>query len=389
MTSLIEVIRRRFARPENISPGVYQFKPSASSERNYRLHLRVEVDGSGVLLVDAATILHLNETATEYAYHMIQETPPEDIATQISSRYNVSKSQAQNDFEEFYDRLQTLITTPDLDPVMYLDFDRHDPYSVTIHAPYRLDCAITYRLPEGDTPHAAPLKRVDRELSTEEWMAVIKKAWDAGVPHIIFTGGEPTLRDDLVQLIACAEDLGQVTGLLTDGIKLSDSSYLDKVLNAGLDHAMFVLEPNSESSWNALENFIHWADSVQADIFIAVHFTITEDTSATISTTIERIAKLNVPAISLSARSNSLQEHLSSAQQLAAESDLTLVWDLPVPYSEINPISFEIEEDQVPSGAGKAWLYVEPDGDVLPAQGINQVIGNLCTDVWGDIWKSD
>ena len=38
-------------------------------------------------------------------------------------------------------------------------------------------------------------------------------------------------------------------------------------------------------------------------------------------------------------------------------------------------------------GAGKAWLYVEPDGDVLPAQGVNQGMGNLLQDSWQDIWS--
>jgi MoaA/NifB/PqqE/SkfB family radical SAM enzyme len=37
-------------------------------------------------------------------------------------------------------------------------------------------------------------------------------------------------------------------------------------------------------------------------------------------------------------------------------------------------------------GAGRAWLYVEPDGDVLPAQGINKILGNLVSDSWEKIW---
>jgi len=32
-------------------------------------------------------------------------------------------------------------------------------------------------------------------------------------------------------------------------------------------------------------------------------------------------------------------------------------------------------------------LYVEPDGDVLPAQGVNRVLGNILTDPWKKIWK--
>ena len=67
---------------------------------------------------------------------------------------------------------------------------------------------------------------------------------------------------------------------------------------------------------------------------------------------------------------------------------LTLRWDLPVPYSAQNPVAHEAIEDDAPSGAGKAWLYVEPDGDVLPAQGLaDQVLGNFLKDPWEKIHK--
>ena len=43
----------------------------------------------------------------------------------------------------------------------------------------------------------------------------------------------------------------------------------------------------------------------------------------------------------------------------------------------------ETVEDNIPSGAGKTWLYVEPDGDVLPAQGMaDNVLGNFLRDPW-------
>jgi len=61
---------------------------------------------------------------------------------------------------------------------------------------------------------------VDRELNTSEWITILDKSWNAGIPHIIFTGGEPTLREDLPELIMHAEALGQVSGLLTDGLRL-------------------------------------------------------------------------------------------------------------------------------------------------------------------------
>ncbi len=67
---------------------------------------------------------------------------------------------------------------------------------------------------------------------------------------------------------------------------------------------------------------------------------------------------------------------------------ISLVWDLPVPYSVLNPVALELAEaGEAVAGAGKAWLYVEPDGDVLEAQGKPKVLGNLLTDSWEQIWN--
>jgi MoaA/NifB/PqqE/SkfB family radical SAM enzyme len=82
---------------------------------------------------------------------------------------------------------------------------------------------------------------------------------------------------------------------------------------------------------------------------------------------------------------------MDNARNYIAELDIGLDWDLPVPYSPRNPVALEVEdeEDEFVEGAGRAWLYVEPDGDVLPAQGINKVLGNLLNQDWEEVWKDD
>jgi MoaA/NifB/PqqE/SkfB family radical SAM enzyme len=46
-----------------------------------------------------------------------------------------------------------------------------------------------------------------------------------------------------------------------------------------------------------------------------------------------------------------------------------------------------LEASVAPDGAGRAWLYVEPDGDVLPSQGIDRLLGNILRDPWSEIWR--
>jgi organic radical activating enzyme len=389
MTSLLNSLRERFAPVKPLPAGIYTYKAPLDAPLHYRLHLRVEPDGRGVLLVNASTVLHLNATATEYAYHLVHQTPEDEAAQQIASRYRVSQSQALQDYKDLVERIETLLLIPDLDPVTYLDFDRHEPYSGNLSAPYRLDCALTYRLPKTVEPGTAPQSRVDRELTTAEWKSVLNKAWEAGIPHVTFTGGEPTLRQDLVELLNYAEDLGMVTGLLTDGQRLGESEYLDALLQAGLDHIMVVLQPDKEQSWESLGSFTYWSHALDADLYIAAHLTLTPENAEQAAAMLARLAKSEIHAVSLSASDPTLAGQLQAARDRAAELDMNLVWDLPVPYSTLNPVSLETRMDAPPEGAGRAWLYVEPDGDVLPTQGFNKVLGNILHDPWDKIWQQE
>jgi len=378
------MIRRFFSERKPLPAGAYHYQAPPDASFPYRLHLRLEADGSGLLIVNAATVLHLNQTAAEYAYHLVNGTSKEEVAQSVSQRYRVHYQQALDDYNDLVERLQTMIATPDLDPEAYLGFDRAIPYSHAISAPYRLDCALTYRLAPGSAPEAAPIERVKHELTVDEWKAILVKAWEVGIPHVIFTGGEPTLREDLPDLIACAEANGQVSGLLSDGLRMADPAYLTTLLQTGLDHIMVVLNPENDQSWIALANLL------AADIFVAVHLTLTHQNIAKVPDLMQQLADKGLKALSLSHSDPDLHQTLQSLRDQAAKLGLSLIWDLPVPYSASHPLALELAEqaeEPVPQGAGKAWIYVEPDGDVLPSQGINQVLGNFLSDPWEKIWK--
>lgn len=363
--------------------GAYQFQGTKDSQVPYRLNLRVEPSGDGILIIDASTVLHLNRTAAEYAYHLVQQTPPAQAAQAVAEKYDISPEDAQQDFEEFIERLNTLIETPDLDPVTFLDMERVAPYSKKLSAPYRLDCALTYRVSEKAAQTSAPTERVTRELQGEEWLTILEKAQQAGIPHVVFTGGEPTLREDLPALIAKTEELGIVSGLLTDGLRFEDAAYMKTILDSGLDHIMLLGDGDDKRFWKAFKNLM------DDDIAVTVHLTVSAENQTALPEMMEKLAKGDLHSLSLSAADESLEEHLQELQDVAFQHGLSLVWDLPVPYSQCNPIALELQQggERLAKGAGNAWLYVEPDGDVLPAQGINRVLGNFLTDPWSAIWK--
>jgi MoaA/NifB/PqqE/SkfB family radical SAM enzyme len=226
------------------------------------------------------------------------------------------------------------------------------------------------------------MDRVKRELLNTEWEQILQKSWDAGVPHVIFTGGEPTLRPDLADLITYSENLGQVTGLLTDGYRLCDPEYLHQLLNAGLDHLMILLDPREDQSWEAV------LDSLKEDIFVTVHLTITTPSEEDYIPVIDRLAKMGTTSLSLTESATRFTPTLKKCAEYATGKGTKLVWDIPVPYSPCTPVSTEMEDETIIDGAGKAWLYVEPDGDVLPAQGINKPLGNFLLNDWDTIWNN-
>jgi hypothetical protein len=373
-------IADRYAKLESLPAGTYHLQTTLD-DIPYRLHLRLNTDGSGLLIVNASTVLQLNPTAAEYAYQLVKGSTPEEAAAQIAARYRVSKGIAREDYNDFVQRIETLIRTPDLDPVSFLDFEQAAPHSADLTAPLRLDCALTYRLNPETSAEAAPVKRASRELTTEEWKTILDRAWEFGIPQVTFTGGEATLRDDLPELIAEAESNGQVCGLLTDGLKLKDPEYRTRLLQTGLDHILFLLQPENPESWQALEAIL------AEDIFVTVHLTLHTANVADADASIKRLADLGVRSLSLSTSENSLSDSFHALRNTAAAAGLTLRFDLPVPYSAYNPVSLETREDDVPKGAGRVWMYVEPDGDVLPSQRMaDKVLGNLLTDSWSAIY---
>ena len=382
MKSRIHLWSDKLFKPVNPLPaGMHHYLSPEDVTPPFRMHLRLDPGGNGLLVVNASTVLHLNQTASEYSYYFIQNKSADEVGRIMQSRYKIKAAEASRDFQQIVDQIQTISTTPDLAPELFIDLDRLDPYSANISAPYRLDCALTYKNLSTNLPKRI-MKRVDRELTTDEWKSILKKAADAGIPHVIFTGGEPTTRPDLIELITYTEKLDLVCGLITDGSRLSDPVYLHSLLNAGLDHLMLLLDDSESTSWEALK------DAAAEDIFLTIHITIGKKNAPDIRKIIDKLAGLAVPSVSLSMDSKEWSGLMSTTQQYIQQKGINLVWDLPVPYSSNHPVALELSEnDEYVSGSGKAWLYVEPDGDVLPDQDDEQILGNFLTDPWDKIWN--
>ncbi len=107
----------------------------------------------------------------------------------------------------------------------------------TIAPPLWLLAELTYRCPlhcvfcYNPVDYASNLN----ELSTDQWISVMRQAREMGAAQLGFSGGEPLLRDDLEVLVAEGRQLGFYTNLITSGVGLKRER-LAALREAGLDH---------------------------------------------------------------------------------------------------------------------------------------------------------
>jgi pyrroloquinoline quinone biosynthesis protein E len=83
------------------------------------------------------------------------------------------------------------------------------------------------------------------ELSTEDWLRVLREARAAGSVQCGFSGGEPLVREDLEILVAEAHRLGFYTNLLTSGVGLTEARAA-ALKAAGLDHVQLSFQDSTK-----------------------------------------------------------------------------------------------------------------------------------------------
>ncbi|WP_328309063.1 pyrroloquinoline quinone biosynthesis protein PqqE [Actinomycetospora sp. NBC_00405] len=113
----------------------------------------------------------------------------------------------------------------------------------TVDGPLGLLAELTHACPLSCSYCSNPLELTKRsaELATADWHRVLDEAADLGVLQSHFSGGEPLLRRDLVELVGHASSLGMYTNLVTSAIGLSRPR-AQALRDAGLDHVQVSIQ---------------------------------------------------------------------------------------------------------------------------------------------------
>ena len=390
-----------------INVGIFEYKLTIGEYKN-RIHLRIEEDGHGVLLVNANQLYHFNPSAALMAHMVLDKEEDSTVIKQLQSTFHVKKEQALADYIQFKADLESIISPlDDACPICDLNLETFAPFSRKPSAPYRMDLALTYRCNNKCVHCYNESDRVKHELDAFQWKQMLDRVWELGIPHVVFTGGEPTLVPFLPELIIHAEELGMITGLNTNGRKFSDPTFIDALVSAGLDHVQITLESHdpeihdritaAPDSWTQTTAGI--TNALNSKLYVMTNTTLLRSNSASLTDTLNFLSALGVPTVGLngliysgrgatvdeSISENDLPALLEIAKSHAADSGQRLIWYTPTMYCHFNPI-----ESNLGVKGCTAALYnmcVEPDGSVLPCQSYYRSLGNFLEDSWDSIWN--
>jgi MoaA/NifB/PqqE/SkfB family radical SAM enzyme len=286
-------------------------------------------------------------------------------------------------------------------------------------APQRMDLLVSPMIEAGEWvcplhckgcyATQQPAMRIDQALSTAEWKSIIDKCREAGIPQLTFTGGEPTQRADLVELIDHAR--WHVTRLNTNGLNLT-LDYAQKLFEANLDAVQVTLYSHDACIHDTLvgksgawpETVQGICNALQAGLSVSVNTPLVRLNSG-YADTLQFIHGLGVKYVSCSGlipagaaqnqirlgaalTNDELMQVMRTAVRAAKELKLDLTFTSPGWLTQEQTRELGLEQPicgaclsnmaVMPNGAATAcqsWLS-DPDG-----------LGNMLRTPWQDIWN--
>ncbi len=382
------------------------------------------INGTDIVPVNFAFAVILAEMIRETNHYDGQAIGPEEIQSILDkTAENVkriipvfSKKRIQEDIIQIYTTMKQIayreqVTTD----IHYMNIGEYAEY---MNAPHRMDVMVSAMTKDGRWHcnqkcvhcYAAGQQLSDEaELGTEEWKKILDKCRAAGIPQVTFTGGEPTMRDDLTELIDYARWF--ITRLNTNGVRLTPD-YCKALWDASLDSVQVTFYSADEETHNKLVGAPRYKDTVAgienalaAGLNLSVNTplcTLNRDYVKTLAFLHEK-GVLYVTCSGLITTGNAATEASERLQLSHAELRDILRESVEYCFANGMEISFtspgwvgddfcrELGITTPNCGACLSNMAVTPSGNVVPCQSwlSDEPLGNLLRDEWENIWNGE
>jgi radical SAM protein with 4Fe4S-binding SPASM domain len=247
------------------------------------------------------------------------------------------------------------------------------------------------------------------ELGTNDVKRILFKIYhEAKVPSVSFTGGEPLLRSDIVELVSYASGIGLWTNLITNGTLLK-KDLVEKLKQAGLSSAQVSIEgPDSHihnqitgvrGSFEATKNGI--ASFQAAGIPVHTNTTISRHNIEYAEQIIVLAKQMGLSRISMNllipcgsalkrkdiwVSYSEIGRRVIELKHVAEDLGLKFLWYSPLPMCKFNPIAYGLGNKSCAAITG--LLSIDPMGNIIPCSSWRKPVGSLLRQSFLDIWQS-
>ena len=380
------------------------------------------INGTDIIPVNFARAIIFAELIRETNNYDGREIGEEDIQTILSNTVErvkgiipiLSRKRIAEDVQTIYTTVKQIAYREEVTTdIYYMSIGEYAEY---MNAPHRMDAMVSAMTKDGKWHcnqkcvhcYAAGQKLSDEEeLSTEEWKAIIDKCRAACIPQITFTGGEPTMREDIFELISYARWF--ISRLNTNGIKLTED-YCRKLHEAELDSVQITFYSSDPEVHNKLvgadqfENTVRGIDNaLKEGLSVSINTpicTLNRDYIKTLEFLHEKgiiyvtcsgmIMTGNAAtedSVGIQLGGDELEAILREAVRYCHENGMEIAFTSP---GWIDQNVFE--ELNIPSpscGACLSNMAITPAGNVVPCQSwlSDEPLGNMLSDDWETIWN--
>lgn len=382
------------------------------------------INGTDILPVNFVWAVILAELIRETNHYDGKEIGEEDIrgildrtADNIRQLLPVlSRKRIKRDIQTIYTTIRQIAYREEVTTdVHYMSIGDYAPF---MQAPHRMDLMVSAMTKQGSWHcnqkcvhcYAAGQTLSDEEeLSTDDWKKILDKCRSACIPQVTFTGGEPTMREDLFELISYARWF--ISRLNTNGIRLTPD-YCKKLREAELDSVQITFYSADAEVHNRLVGAARYEETLAG-----IKNALAQGLSVSINTplctlnrdyvkTLELLHGLGVIYVTCSGLITTGSAAQAASEELQLESgELEQILRQAVAYCHRNGMEIAFtspgwldeqvfEELNIPSpscGACLSNMAITPGGNVVPCQSwlSDKPLGNMLADDWKEIWESE
>ncbi|MBN1920889.1 MAG: radical SAM protein [Anaerolineae bacterium] len=381
--------RIRPKEPVNMPPGMTHYLRETETGIT-RFHLRIERDGSGLLVANATALARLSPSGAIIAKGLLEERPEAEILEALKTTFRGAASEVMaQDIASVSQLLQQLTAPGDAYPVFNLDDMALASDSVQLIAPLQA---------------ALPLAPLDT------LRPLLERLWEVGIPHVTFFAPQAPNATDLVRAVERAEDLGMIAGVRARASDLLQEGLLSDLMVAGLDHVTFPYAALDADLHDALfgagdhqaaDTVLVWLE--ENELCANIEIPLVEKTLPGLETVIHSLLGRGADNFSFVAYvtkdptlagkhdgaldADAMPQIAAIVEENAHEVQARFLWEPPVERDPAQTLGEQLQ--QGPRCAGDVAVRVESDGRVIPPRGPYQSAGNLLQDSWDVIWNHD